>query len=93
MKLITKKILLIILPVLLNACAYDGHHYTTAPYNVNVKPSRPYYPNQQYVKPSNKKHHDSYDYFVKPAYNNEHHNEHHDHGKHEGHHGNKKNHD
>ena len=93
MRLITKKISLSILTLLLNACGYNVQPYITAPFGVNVKQPRPYYPSQKapvyVVKPANKKHHDTYDYFVKPAHSNEHH----DYDKHEKHYKNKKHHD
>lgn len=92
---ITKKILLIALPLMLNACAYDVQHYIPSPYGVNVTPAPRVYtngnnyqrlysnkPNRQqtyYNNPPNYQQHD--------GNKNEHH--HHDNGKHKGQYKNK----
>jgi hypothetical protein len=81
-----KKILLLTLPLLLTACAYDVNHYVPVPYGVNVvtPAPRPVYVNHSYQQPKT--------YYVKPAHNEHHHhdyNEHHDNGKHKGQHKNK----
>jgi hypothetical protein len=79
-----KKILLL-MPLLLTACAYDVNHYVPVPYGVNVvtPPPRPVYVNHSYQQPQT--------YYVKPTHNEHHHdyNEHHDNGKHKGQHKNK----
>lgn len=84
-----KRILLLLtLPLLLTACAYDTYHYP-AGYNVHAAPAPRYYPNNNY--------HQSYQqpktYYAKPAYKEQRHNheynEHHDNGKHKGKHKNK----
>jgi len=85
---IIMKKLLIALPLMLNACAYEVDHYI--PYGVNVPPAPRPYPNQHthYYKQQ-----PNYNY--QPYFNNasrhenyEHH-EHHDNGKHKGQHKNK----
>ena len=83
-----KKILLLTLLLLLNACAYDTYHYPSG-YNVHVAPAPRYYPNnndhQSYQQPKTD--------YAKSAYKEQHHNheynEHHDNGKHKGQHKNK----
>lgn len=84
---IIKKTLLIALPLMLNACAYDVQHYIPSPYGVNVVTPAPrvysnngYYQQQPYYnnQPNYQQNNGNY---------NEHH--HHDNGKHKGQYKNK----
>ncbi|MDD1608592.1 MAG: hypothetical protein CG439_611 [Methylococcaceae bacterium NSP1-2] len=78
---ITKKILLISLPLMLNACAYDVQHYIPVPYGVNTSPAPRHGGNYQqlyYNKQPNTYYSNNRDYH-----------EHHDNGKHKGQHKNK----
>jgi hypothetical protein len=77
------KKLLITLPLLLNACAYDVHPVPSS-YNVNVTPHPAYYTNKYYQQPNYNyqpyiKKQPRYDYHEQRDYH-----EHHDHGKHKG---------
>ena len=79
-----KKILLLTLPLMLTACAYDTQHYIPVPYGVNTSPAPHHGGNYQqlyYNKQPNSQQH---------YYNNDrNYNEHHDNGKHKGQHKNK----
>lgn len=97
MSSITKKILLIALPLMLNACAYDAQHYIPSPYGVNVSPVPRVYPNNgNYQKfYNNQPNRQQPHYNNQPNYQQNHgnYNEHHDNGKHKGQHKNKHHHD
>ncbi len=79
MKLLTKKTLLLALPLILTACtAYDVNHYIPYGVNVGTPAPRPVYINQTYqqpYRPPNQPNH----------YEHNNYNEHHDNGKHKGH--------
>jgi hypothetical protein len=92
--IIMKNILLLTLPLMLTACAYDVQHYIPSmPYGVNAPPApyshhpnnnyqQPYYNNQPQQQQQQQQSHHQHQ-------NNQNYNEHHDNGKHKGQYKNK----